>query len=305
LPSEKLALFSDSQSAVDCKAFITSFELQKDAAVDPISVSLFAVDFDHGYRMHESEAILAPTRLYAVVYPAKAQPLKMTFWRLTGLGISSRRAESCLNRKVQFTPLKSHPQYSRSMAFHEHPIYDTLRNGIARLLERAPLNPARNERVSSNDVYLYPSGMSAIYHAHQSLLRWRSADIILLGFPYELSIKMVEILGVPYRFFSFGTDSEIDALEAFLQKKADATEKIQAVWCECPNNPMMRTVDLNRVRNLADKYDFLLVVDDTIGSFANIDVQDIADVVVTSLTKNYSGFADVLAGRLAPVEWLS
>ena len=119
----------------------------------------------------------------------------------------------------------------------------------------------------------------------------------MLGFPYELSIKMIETLRPPYRFFSFGTDSEIDELEELLRAKADKGENIQAVWCECPNNPMLRTVDMNRVRRLADQHDFLLVVDDTIGSFANVDVLDVADIVVTSLSKNFNGSADVLAGR--------
>ena len=54
---------------------------------------------------------------------------------------------------------------------------------------------------------------------------------------------------------------------------------------------------MNRVRRLADQHDFLLVVDDTIGSFANVDVLDVADIVVTSLSKNFNGSADVLAGR--------
>jgi cystathionine gamma-synthase len=53
---------------------------------------------------------------------------------------------------------------------------------------------------------------------------------------------------------------------------------------------------MRRVRDLADKYDFLFVIDDTIGSAANIDVTDVADIIVTSLTKNFSGYADVLGG---------
>jgi cystathionine gamma-synthase len=119
----------------------------------------------------------------------------------------------------------------------------------------------------------------------------------MLGFPYELSIKMIEIMGVPHRFLSAGTESDIDALEDSLVEKSRTGQKIQSVWCECPNNPMLRTSNLERVRKLADQYGFLFVVDDTIGSFANVDVMDVADIIITSLSKYLSGLADVLAGR--------
>ena len=45
---------------------------------------------------------------------------------------------------------------------------------------------------------------------------------------------------------------------------------------------------------LADKYDFVVVVDDTNGSFANVDVLGIADIVITSPIKSFNGFADVI-----------
>ena len=112
-------------------------------------------------------------------------------------------------------------------ALPEPSVYELLRRRIADLLECSPINPQRLARVRSGDVYLHPSGMSAIYHAHHSLLRWRYSDIIMLGFPYELSIKMIETLRPPYRFFSFGTDSEIDELEELLRAKADKGEKFR------------------------------------------------------------------------------
>lgn len=39
-----------------------------------------------------------------------------------------------------------------------------------------------------------------------------------------------------------------------------------------------------------------MVIDDTIGSFANIDVLPVADALITSLTKSFSGYADVMGG---------
>jgi cystathionine gamma-synthase len=42
-----------------------------------------------------------------------------------------------------------------------------------------------------------------------------------------------------------------------------------------------------------------LVVDDTIGSFCNVDVLGVADLVVSSLTKSFSGYADIMGGSAA------
>lgn len=55
--------------------------------------------------------------------------------------------------------------------------------------------------------------------------------------------------------------------------------------------------DLLRLRRLADRYGFVLVVDETIGTFGNVDLLGDADIVVTSLTKTFSGYADVMGGR--------
>ena len=50
-------------------------------------------------------------------------------------------------------------------------------------------------------------------------------------------------------------------------------------------------------RELADKYDFLVVVDETIGNFMNVEVLKYADIVVSSLTKIFSGAANCMGGR--------
>ena len=40
------------------------------------------------------------------------------------------------------------------------------------------------------------------------------------------------------------------------------------------------------------------MVDDTVSSFANVDVMAHADILVTSLTKAFSGYSDVLGGSV-------
>ncbi len=70
---------------------------------------------------------------------------------------------------------------------------------------------------------------------------------------------------------------------------------------EFPSNPLLRSADLPRLRMLADKYDFLVMVDETIGNFANVEVLPYADIVVSSLSKVFSGDANVMGGRYVPL----
>ena len=59
----------------------------------------------------------------------------------------------------------------------------------------------------------------------------------------------------------------------------------------------MESPDLRRIRHLADKHDFVVVVDETIGNFLNVNVLPYADIVVSSLTKVFSGESNVMGGR--------
>ena len=63
-------------------------------------------------------------------------------------------------------------------------------------------------------------------------------------------------------------------------------------------NPLATTPDLRSLRRLADQYDFFLIVNDTISAFCNVDLTSVADVVPTSLTKCFSGYADVMGGSI-------
>lgn len=51
------------------------------------------------------------------------------------------------------------------------------------------------------------------------------------------------------------------------------------------------------LRKLANEFGFVIVVDETIGNFVNVDVLQFADIVVSSLTKVFSGETNVMGGR--------
>lgn len=121
----------------------------------------------------------------------------------------------------------------------------------------------------------------------------------MFGFLYELTPKLLKLYGPGVEFFGKGTPEELEEFETMLrnQRNEPSSNQVRAVWCECASNPLLRTVDFEKLRELANRYEFLIVVDDTIGSVANVDLLDVADVIVTSLTKSFSGYANVMAGR--------
>jgi cystathionine gamma-synthase len=175
---------------------------------------------------------------------------------------------------------------------------NAVRTRIVKLLKRASISTAQSARFTSTDVFLYPTGMTAIYELNKLLQSWRPGETVVFGFLYELTLKVMQKYGPKWKFYGFGTDEELDEFEEYLADEWKQGRTVQSVWCECASNPLLRTVDLERIRRLADTYGFVVVVDETIGSFANIDVAGIADVLITSLTKSFSGKADVMAGSI-------
>ncbi|KAF2085326.1 cystathionine gamma-synthase-like protein [Saccharata proteae CBS 121410] len=146
---------------------------------------------------------------------------------------------------------------------------------------------------SEDDVYLYPCGMSAIFNTHRSMMAARGPmKSISYGFPYIDTLKILEKFGPGALFYGFGSSEELDDLE----KRLQGGERYLALFCEFPSNPLLNTPDLERIRALADKYDFGVVVDETIGNFLNVDVLPYADIVVSSLTKVFSGDSNVMGG---------
>jgi cystathionine gamma-synthase len=182
----------------------------------------------------------------------------------------------------------------------EHHSHQDLRQRIADLLERSPVGPPRQKKISQKDIYLYQTGMAAIYNIHNLLIKWRNnpkSKTVMFGFPFHQTIHIFEYWGPGVNFLPLGT--ELDELERYLEKESAAGAPVQAVWTEFPSNPLLVSSDLARLRQLADKYKFAFVIDDTIGSFCNVDVLGVADLVLTSLTKSFSGYADVMGGSIA------
>lgn len=149
------------------------------------------------------------------------------------------------------------------------------------------------QSLEEGDVYLYPCGMNAIFNAHRALLKAREPrKSINFGFPYVDTLKILQKFGPGCLFYGHASAEDSDELEARLRNG----ERFLALFCEFPGNPLLTCPDLVRLRKLADEFDFAIVVDETIGTFANINVLQFADIVVSSLTKIFSGDSNVMGG---------
>ncbi|KAK9848512.1 hypothetical protein MYU51_016517 [Penicillium brevicompactum] len=147
--------------------------------------------------------------------------------------------------------------------------------------------------ISEEDVLLYPSGMNAIFNAHQTLLATRGElPSICFGFPYTDTLKILQKWGPGCQFYGHGSSEDLDDLEARLK----SGERFLGLFTEAPGNPLLKTPDLKRIRALADQYGFAVVVDETISNFLNINILPLADIVVSSLTKIFSGDSNVMGG---------
>ncbi|KAL8908010.1 MAG: hypothetical protein Q9207_001084 [Kuettlingeria erythrocarpa] len=164
---------------------------------------------------------------------------------------------------------------------------------------------------SEDDVYLYPSGMSSIFNTHRIMLACRgrlksvcfglvfatmvrnAEGLIPHRFPYIDTLKILEKWGPGCQFYGNGSAEDLDDLEG----RCERGERFLALFCEFPGNPLLKSPDLRRIRALADRFDFAVVVDETIGNFLNIHVLPDADVIVSSLTKVFSGDSNVMGGR--------
>ncbi|KAF9448126.1 PLP-dependent transferase [Macrolepiota fuliginosa MF-IS2] len=156
--------------------------------------------------------------------------------------------------------------------------------------------------VTEEDVFLFPCGMAAIWNAHRLAREVRpDGKSVCFGFPYTDTLKILQKWGPGAHFFGNGLDEDIETFEALLESesKVDPSKPpVLALFTEFPSNPLLRSANLPRLRVLADKYGFLIVVDETIGNFVNVEVLPYADVVVSSLTKVFSGASNVMGGSL-------
>ncbi|GAA5928626.1 uncharacterized protein JCM15063_003924 [Sporobolomyces koalae] len=155
--------------------------------------------------------------------------------------------------------------------------------------------------LTEDDVWLYSCGMNAIFHAHQLVMGTRESEgkpigkSVCFGFPYTDTLKILEKWGPGAHFLGNGLVSDLDELRFLLR---NAETPILSLFCEFPSNPLLRSPPLAELRKLADEFGFFIVVDETIAGFVNVETLPPVDIVVSSLTKVFSGDSNVMGGSL-------
>ena len=147
------------------------------------------------------------------------------------------------------------------------------------------------------NVELCPSGMNAIYSVAKGLhsIQAHNGRDILIQFGW-LYLDTMNIINHHFQRQKIFTDiTNIKLLENYLKEYGF---RITAIITEIPTNPLLKCVDIKRLRTLCDKYNIPLVIDSTFSTPYNLDLTPYADIFVESLTKFACGNADVLMGAI-------
>lgn len=208
-------------------------------------------------------------RLTAVCFPQQAWDLAKEYWRYSGEIVSSRQAHAALHDQDAAAP--------------EHPAAAMVRDRLAALTGQ-----------HADDVFLFPSGMSAVFTVHRMLMSlFPGRKSVQMEFPYVDVLRVQRAFGPGVHFFARAERVDVEEVTAILDR-----ERLSAVFCELASNPLMRSADVAALAPVARAHDTPVIVDDTIATSVNIDAFQVADAVTTSLTKFFSGTGDVMAGSV-------
>ncbi|UPK91668.1 hypothetical protein LCI18_002603 [Fusarium solani-melongenae] len=227
----------------------------------------------------------------AVVHPRELAVEAKVFWQHTGYGVSTRRATywvehaPFLNSGEREVVIDLPPKESQDAK-------TTLQRRIGDLLS------TETNKFVTNAVFLYPTGMSAISHTADAVRRLHGScketlRVAVFGFLYVDTFKVLsKVHGFDCKLYGHATLSELESDLA-------AGMKLDALYTEFPGNPLLGSVDLDRLYKLANEYDLLFVVDDTVATLVNVDLISSCDLACTSLTKMFSGACNVMGGSIA------
>ncbi len=219
--------------------------------------------------------------LAAIIIPQNKQDSLQKFTENTGQIISSRFAEDISKEEV----VHDAHHYQKTL----HLIKD-------RIAELTNAECVTDPGVKAGDIFLHLTGMASIYNAHRMITKQgKGKKTIQFGVSYASSRRIqYEFNGTAgATYVPYNSEDNIAKLESEL-----ANGNVSAIFCEVPNNPLLHTIDLPRLKRITDQYDVPLVIDNTIGTWLDVDVTPYADIIVTSLTKSFTGRGNVMGGAL-------
>ncbi|KAJ4132745.1 hypothetical protein NW754_015559 [Fusarium falciforme] len=258
-------------------------------------VVVVQITFDGGIRTPDAVPLEAPEssagEICAVVHPQELAVEAKAFWQHTGYGVSTRRATYWLEHAPFLNSGKR--EFGVDLPLKEsHDAKITLQRRIGDLLSTG------TNKLATNAVFLYPTGMSAISHTADAVRRLHGSSketlrVAVFGFLYVDTFKVLsKVHGFDCKLYGHATLSELESDLA-------AGMKLDALYTEFPGNPLLGSVDLDRLYKLANEYNFLFVVDDTVATSVNVDLISSCDLACTSLTKMFSGACNVMGGSIA------
>lgn len=192
---------------------------------------------------------VAGHRLYAVLYEPQHAKALLRSWGTPGIGISIRGAERLLKGmetaiEVPYRPGDDAPEPTWTP---EGPEHDLLRQRIVNILHHGAIHPQK-VKCQPRDVFLYPSGMGAVFHSKNSIQEYIPGGTnVELGVVFHNTHELLYEES-PSGWKLFGTvDKEgLDILEAWLAAGA----KVSYTIVEFPGNPTLESVDLQRLKQL-------------------------------------------------------
>ncbi|CCH44410.1 putative cystathionine gamma-synthase [Wickerhamomyces ciferrii] len=261
----------------------------------------------------EEESYRKEAKIAVVFVHDSEWSIAKQYWQHSGEGISSRMGEYVLQElQISENNLNEDKDKEYKMFIEErfgrnlnlsyvNEAKQILKRRIAGTLKDDSDLDSNQRVICEDDIFLYPTGMASIFNAFLACLNTSTQQegsqlekSVCFGFPYVDTLNILKKFGPGVQFYGFGDDDSLNDLE----NKLKSGEKIQSFFCECPSNPLLKTPNLKKVYELSQIYKFPVVVDETVGNFLNIDVLPYADIVVSSLTKVFSGDSNVMAGSL-------
>ncbi|KAF4959110.1 hypothetical protein FGADI_1988 [Fusarium gaditjirri] len=224
-------------------------------------------------------------------------------WVNFGTGITTRHAEYCLKYFDEVISHSPHvkpvtaktPSLDRSSEAWIQRASKDLEDLKAHIAQLAT-TPDNLKQIQAKDVFIFPSGMNAIYNTAE-MIAVNNPDrfAVAFGWIYPETIENL-VQGtwqgvIPFRL---GNEEELDQLAS----KLKTNDKILAVFCELPSNIKFTSPNLRRLRDLANKHGLIIICDETVANFVNVDLVPYVDIITTSLTKMFSGAANVTGGSV-------
>ncbi|RXK00004.1 cystathionine gamma-synthase [Arcobacter sp. CECT 8989] len=232
------------------------------------------------YYIHNKIEIDEPFGVILVQNGTSQLQRVLSYIQHVGCNLSSRLAELYLFEKGLLKELHKEELENKNDA----------KDIIISTLTNAYKQPEEN-------VHLAPSGMNAIYSVVRGInsIQARNGRTVLVQLGW-LYLDTMNIVNHHYQESkSFPHLDRLDLLEEYLKEEG---LKVSAIITELPTNPLLKCLDIKKLRKLCDKYNIPLIIDTTFATPFNLDLTDYADIFVESLTKFACGNADVLMGAI-------